>query len=145
MFSQCYCTQHFELWAKCNQSVVFVAATLSRLPWVNWCLQTWQTLVPAVMTRSTLLTLILTLHYFCLSTGIVRISQSSVVLFSLSYCVCIMHSLHVWPHSCLLTICPKLGQTCLSYETTWRPTRCKVPSSNLHWSPTNICLNTSTY
>ena len=36
---------------------------------------------------------VLTRHYFCLSTGIVRISQRPVVLFSLSYCVCIMHGL----------------------------------------------------
>ena len=66
VFSQCYCTHHFKFWAKCNHNVVFVAATLSRLPWVNqwWsmvhhCLQTWHKLVPAVMTRSSLLTLIL--------------------------------------------------------------------------------------
>ena len=36
---------------------------------------------------------VLTRHYFCLSMGIVRISQRSIVLFSLSYCVCIMHGL----------------------------------------------------
>ena len=55
---------------------------------------------------------VLTPHYFCLSTGRVRISQRSVVLFSLSYCVCVIIWLHHW---CLLTICPKLGQICLSY------------------------------
>ena len=36
---------------------------------------------------------VLTRHYFCLSTGIVRMSQRSVVLFSLSYCECIMDGL----------------------------------------------------
>ena len=36
---------------------------------------------------------VLTRHYFCLSTGTVRISQCPIALFSLSYCVCIMHGL----------------------------------------------------
>ena len=36
---------------------------------------------------------VLTRHYFCLSTGIVRISQRPIVLFSLSCCECILHGL----------------------------------------------------
>ena len=38
---------------------------------------------------------VLTRQYFCLSLGIVRISERSVVLFSLSCCECIISD--VWP------------------------------------------------